>query len=289
MYEYMKKQKLVQWYKNIEILLDNMNKDHISESSAQSAYYTILSFIPFIILVITLIQYTGIKPDTLFEAISNIVPSSMSPMVLEVVKEVFSKSIGTISISLIFTLWSAGRGLFALTVGLHTIFHTDEDKNKITSSYAYLRIKSLLQTLVFIFVIVLGLMVLVFGSSLIEIIQKHFETLENYTILSKVITNIAFIFVTFLVFIILYKFVGRRKVTFKSQIYGAFLGAISLNVVSFVFSRYLYIFKGFSITYGSLTTLMLVMMWTYSCFYTVFVGAEINKWINEIKNKKNVR
>ena len=92
----MKKQKLVQWYKNIEILLDNMNKDHISESSAQSAYYTILSFIPFIILVITLIQYTGIKPDTLFEAISNIVPSSMSPMVLEVVKEVFSKSIGTI-------------------------------------------------------------------------------------------------------------------------------------------------------------------------------------------------
>ena len=132
-------------------------------------------------------------------------------------------------------------------------------------------------------------MVLVFGSSLIEIIQKHFETLENYTILSKVITNIAFIFVTFLVFIILYKFVGRRKVTFKSQIYGAFLGAISLNVVSFVFSRYLYIFKGFSITYGSLTTLMLVMMWTYSCFYTVFVGAEINKWINEIKNKKNVR
>ena len=54
---------------------------------------------------------------------------------------------------------------------------------------------------------------------------------------------------------------------------------ILLNIVSFVFSKYLDIFKGFSITYGSLTTLMLIMMWTYSCFYTLFLGAEINKML----------
>ena len=70
---------------------------------------------------------------------------------------------------------------------------------------------------------------------------------------------------------------------FKSQLWGAIFGAIALNVVSFVFSKYLYIFKGFSWTYGSLTTLMLIMMWTYSCFYTVFLGAEFNKWVNKVK------
>ena len=75
----------------------------------------------------------------------------------------------------------------------------------------------------------------------------------------------------------------KHRVSIKSQVYGALFGAISLNIISFVFSRYLTIFKGFSITYGSLTTLMLVMMWTYSCFYTVFLGAELNKFIN--KNK----
>ena len=51
----MNKQKLLKKYKMLEELTDNMNKDHISESSAQCSYYTILSFIPFIILVITLI------------------------------------------------------------------------------------------------------------------------------------------------------------------------------------------------------------------------------------------
>ena len=76
----------------------------------------------------------------------------------------------------------------------------------------------------------------------------------------------------------------RHKVTFKSQIPGAIFGAIGLNLISFIFSSYLDIFKGFSVTYGSLTTLILVMMWTYSCFYAVFLGAEINNILKKIKH-----
>ena len=45
------------------------------------------------------------------------------------------------------------------------------------------------------------------------------------------------------------------------------------------------IFKGFSITYGSLTTLMLIMMWIYACFYIVFLGAELNKMVKSLQNR----
>ena len=65
----------------IKTLFENIKKDNISEWSAVCAYYTILSFIPFIMIVITLIQYTGVSPDILFEVISNIVPASMNEMV----------------------------------------------------------------------------------------------------------------------------------------------------------------------------------------------------------------
>ena len=71
----------------------------------------------------------------------------------------------------------------------------------------------------------------------------------------------------------------KHKVAFKSQMIGALFGAISLNVISFIFSIYLDVFRGFSITYGSLTTLMLIMMWTYACFYIILLGAEFNKTI----------
>lgn len=118
-------------YKKIQELSENMKKDHISESSAQCSYYTILSFIPFVILLITLIQYTGIEPKALFDLISKVIPSSMSEMVLGIVQEVYSKSIGTISISIIFTIISAGKGFYALTSGLQTVYQTKSKKNNI--------------------------------------------------------------------------------------------------------------------------------------------------------------
>ena len=280
----MDKAKILEKYQMIKKMSSNMKKDHISESSAQCAYYTILSFIPFVILVITLIQYTGIAPQTLFDAITKIIPSTMNEMVIDIVQEVYSKSIGTISVSIIFTIWAAGKGVYALTSGLQAVYNTD---SKIANSYIYLRLKVLLETVIFIFLIVFGLTVLVFGNGVVEIVQSKFGGLKNYTEISSAITEIGMLIITFIVFLLLYKFMPKHRVSFKSQTYGALFGAIALNVISFVFSKYLYIFKGFSITYGSLTTLMLIMMWTYSCFYTVFLGAELNKAI-EIKKEKKV-
>lgn len=276
----MKKINFKKIYKIIEKLFKNMGEDLVSEYSAQCSYYTILSFIPFIILVLTMIQYTGVGPQALFNAISKIIPSSMNEIILDIVQEVYSKSIGTISISIIFTIWSAGKGLFALNKGLQSVYNTN---NKESASYIYLRVKAIIETIMFIILIVLGLTLLVFGNSLIEIIQKYVGGLENYNTISAIATQIGLILITFLIFLLLYKFMPKHKVSFKSQIYGAIFGAIALNIISIVFSKYLYIFKGFSITYGSLATLMLIMMWIYSCFYTVFFGAELNKLIN---NKK---
>lgn len=279
----MKKFDFKEKYKIIQRISTNMGNDHISEFSAQCSYYTILSFIPFVIVLITLIQYTNIDQKTLFDVISKIIPSSMNEFVIGIVREVYSKSIGTISISIIFTLWSAGKGLFALTKGLHSVYNTDEDSEK---SVIYLRIVSLVETIIFIVLIMIGLVLLVFGNSLKSIVQQHFGGLENFNMFSQIITEIGFVFITFIIFLFLYKFMPKHKVTFKSQIPGAIFGAIALNVISFIFSRYLDIFKGFSITYGSLTTLMLIMMWTYSCFYSLFLGSEINKEImRKIKYK----
>ena len=261
----------------IQKLFENIKKDHISESAAQCSYYTILSFIPFVILVITLIQYTGIEPQTLFDVISKIIPSSMSEMVLGIVQEVYSKSIGTISISIFFTIWTAGKGFYALTSGLQPIYNTEGKKEP---TYLYLRLKVLLETILFIILIIAGLTILVFGNGVVNIIKEKFGKLENYNIISYLLTQIGLTFVIFLIFLFLYKFMPKHKKSFKSQIIGAIFSAIALNVVSYVFSKYLSIFKGFSLTYGSLTTLMLIMMWTYSCFYIVFLGAELNKLIN---------
>ncbi len=239
----------------IKTLFENIKKDNISEWSAVCAYYTILSFIPFIMIVITLIQYTGVSPDILFEVISNIVPASMNEMVLDIVYEVYSKSIGTISISLIFTLWSAGRGLFALNKIMNKIYKTEKEE----FSYIYLRLKGILQTILFILIIVIGLIIAVFGR------------------FSKILVLFGLL--------LIYRVIPEHKVSFKSQFIGALFGMIAFNLVSYIFSKYLLIFRNFSFIYGSLTSFMLIMMWVYASFYIIFLGAEINK-IGYFRRKK---
>lgn len=268
---------------SIQTILDNIGEDHISEYSAQCAYYVILSFIPFVILLLTLIQYTSIEQQQLFDIISKIIPSSMSEMVLGIVREVYSKSVGTVSISLIFTLLSADKGLFALVKGLHSVYNYSDNQEK---SMIYLKLTSILKTMIFIILIAVGAVILVFGTPIISTIQEEFGILENYTIISQFLTQVVYACIVFVVFLCLYKFIPGHKITFRSQVPGAIFSSIALIIISFVFSKYLDIFKGFSITYGSLTALMLIMMWTYTCFYAIFLGAEINKFWS-IRREKN--
>lgn len=265
-------------FASMKIILNNMREDHISEFSAQCAYYVILSFIPFVILLLTLIQYTNIEQQQLFDIISKIIPPNMSEIVLGVVREVYSKSVGTVSISLIFTLLSADRALFALVKGLHLIYNYSDNKRK---PMIYLKLTSILQTMIFIILVTIGAVILVFGTPIISTIQEKFGLLENYNIISKILTQMVYVFIAFILFLCLYKFMPGHKITFKSQIPGAIFSSMALIVISLVFSKYLDIFKGFSITYGSLTALMLIMMWTYACFYVIFLGAEINKFFHK--------
>lgn len=65
------------------------------------------------------------------------------------------------------------------------------------------------------------------------------------------------------------------------QLFGWFL-------VSYFFSIYVDIFTSFSVIYGSLATITLIMMWLYAIIYIILLGAEINV-ILDIKRVKRRR
>jgi membrane protein len=267
-----------------KMVSNNLKEDHISESSAQCAYYVILSFIPFLILLLTLIKYINVDPQQLLDIVSSIIPENTKDMVLGIIEEAYSKSFGTLSISIIFTLFSADKGLFALTKGLHKIYNFSDHKNK---PWIYLKLVSILQTALFIILVAVGLLVMVFGKTIIANIQDNLGALENYTWFSEIMTQLEMVIISFGIFLLIYKFMSRHKLNILKQVRGALFASIALNVVSYVFSKYLQIFRGFSTTYGSLTALILIMMWTYTVFYIIFLGAEINKfYYMESENEK---
>ncbi len=259
-------------WNNIKRFFGSLNKHDISEYTAQCAYYTVLSFIPFIMLIVTLIQYTAISKETLIEIIRQIMPATMTDTTVGIIQEVYSKSVGTISISAIFVLWSAKRGFYALSKGLHKIYETDKEYN-----YLFLQIKSLILTVFLVLVVISVLLISVFGDSILGVMQLKFSIPQNIRNLIHV-SKIGIYFILFIVLLLIYKFVPGHGQSMKKQIPGAVIGTLGWYAISFIFSIYLDTFKGFSVMYGSLTTIVLAMMWVYFCMYIILIGAEINNF-----------
>ena len=268
--------------KKIKILINRLKKHHISEYAAQCAYYTIFAFIPFIILLFTLMQYTKLGKETIFYIIQNLIPMNMTEVVEAIMQEVYFKSIGTLSISVIFTIWSASKGFFAISKGLHSVY---EIKGK--SNFIYFKIKSIVYTIIFIFSIITVLVITVFGNTIMLSLKEKFGIINILIEFLFRIRNILLFLTLFITFALMYKFIPNHKVKFKNQLLGAGFASISWYVISYFFSIYVNIFTNFSVIYGSLTTLMLLMMWVYFCMYFILLGAEINKMLEERENALN--
>ena len=56
-------------------------------------------------------------------------------------------------------------------------------------------------------------------------------------------------------------------------------------IVSWIFSVYLNIFKGFSSMYGSWTTIVLIMLWLYFCMYILLLGGEVNVILRDMEQE----
>ena len=83
----------------------------------------------------------------------------------------------------------------------------------------------------------------------------------------------------------LFKMLPNRKAAVKHQIPGSVLSVVGWSLLSFGISVYVDYFNGFSM-YGSLTTIILVMMWLYFGIYILLVCAEINKMYEEYQLRK---
>ena len=208
----------------------------------------IMSFIPFVLFLTTLIRYTPLTYNTMRDAIIGFVPQNLQSFVLDIVADVYRRSSAIVPISAVIALWSAGKGLQSMTNGLNTIYHVKETRNWLIT-----RIYAVFYTLLFVIALIVSLILLVLGNGIQSMAAKYVPFLGR--IIARVLGARTFLVfsVLFLVFLVLYKVLPNRKATFKSQVPGAFITAVAWSAFSYFFSLYFEIFPGFSNTYGNLT------------------------------------
>ena len=127
--------------------IKRMQEDHIGAYAAQAAYFLIMSFIPFVLVLTALVQYTPLTYRMLRQAIIGFVPDNLQDFVLKIIAEIFTKSAAVVPISGLFALWSSGKGMQSLIAGLNEIYHVKETRNWLTN-----RLYSMLYMFLFIYI-----------------------------------------------------------------------------------------------------------------------------------------
>lgn len=261
-----------QWKRIIKIS-DCVVENHVGAYASQSAFFFVLSLIPIILLLLTMVQYTPVTRSDVMKAVTEVFPKTVTPFLLSIINEVYSQSTAVIPVTILVALWSAGRGVLAMTSGLNCIYQSTETRN-----YFYLRLRASVYTVLFLLVIISGLLLAVFGNRISVFVEMNVPVLEKAVeFLIRIRTTLT-VGVMMLFCMLLYQFLPDMKIKtqWKHQIPGSVFSAVGWQVISLIFSVYLDIFEGFSTMYGSLTTLILVMLWLYFCMYIILMGGVIN-------------
>ena len=256
--------------KFIQITTD-ISEDHVGAYAAQTAYFFMLCFIPIILLLLTLVRYTPVTKADVMTAVIRVFPTSVDSMITSIVNQVYNQSMGIIPVTVVVALWSAGKGVLAMTSGLNCIYKCPETRN-----YVLLRIRATLYTVMFIIVIIFLLVLSVFGNSLNLFVAEYVPIIKNladWLIRARTVITPAVLMIFWL---LIYKCLPNRRDRLIKQLPGAVFAAIGWMVVSWIFSVYVDIFQGFTSMYGSLTTIVLIMLWMYFCMYSILLGGEVN-------------
>ena len=256
-------------------VMDVVSSHHTGAYAAQAAYFFVLSMIPIILLLLTMVQFTSLTKDYIMNAVLQAFPTTVEGLIESIVDQVYSQSGTIIPITVIVALWSAGRGVLSITNGLNCVYESRETRN-----YVYLRIRASLYTVIFLVAIILSLVLSVFGNRIAIMLNQHFPVLVR--LIDTVIRSRTLITLGILTLFwdTVYKYLPNRKnigkTTMKKQLPGAIFTACAWQVISFIFSIYLDIFTGFTTMYGSLTMIILIMLWLYMCMYVILLGGEVN-------------
>ena len=248
-------------------------KDEITVYAAQASFFLVLSFFPFIMLLLTLIQFIpSVNKSDLQMILVQIMPDMLDALILGIVDDLYLKSPGTmLSLTALLALWSAARGMMGIERGLNRIYGSTRKRG-----YLLRRFICTGYTFLFMIVCAVSLVLLVFGSSIQALFIRIFPFLE--TITRHVISFRSLLAITLFLFafVLLYTIVPSSKQDPWQQLPGALFAAVCWLLFSFGFSLYFSNFSNYSYMYGSLAAVVLLMLWLYFCICILFIGAEIN-------------
>jgi membrane protein len=125
-------------------------------------------------------------------------------------------------------------------------------------------------------VIGLTMILIVLGNNIFAMLLRLIPQLSTFYGLFKYGKYVVMPILLILFFQLVYMNVPNRKSKIRYELPGAMFSTVVWLAYSWAFSFYISNYANYSVTYGSLATIVIFILWLYVTMNIVFIGAEIN-------------
>ena len=255
----------------------------ITTRASSLAFNFFLAFFPSIIVFFTLIPYIPIDglQETLMELLAVVLPPSTNEITFTTLDDIINNPRGgLLSLGFILALYFSTNGINSLIEAFNSSYHIREIRPLIQQ-----RILSLGLTLLLSVMLIIAIGLIIFGTVVV-----------NYLVENSIITSSAadliiygkwMVMLTMLFFgiSILFHLGPALKSKWKLFTPGSIFATIFIIITSIGFNYYINNFSQYNKIYGSIGTLMIILLWMYFNSIILLTGFELNASISNAKQK----
>ncbi len=246
----------------------------LTTHTASITFFLLFSVLPLLILISLFLPLTGYGPEELIIFVTGVTPDFLDNLVAQVIRETYARSARIVPLTVIIVVWSAMQAVNALIRGLHMVYEIPKKKNLLLQN-----LTAAVTVFAISFFLILSTVGLVLLNTLFQAVGA--DRLQ-VTLLPSLILNLRYLitFVFLLVLLLLlYTFISGAQRRVLSHLPGAVLSSVSIAVFTGFFSIFIRYNKHYATIYGSLATIIIMLLWAYACVLIILLGGCFNHFL----------
>ena len=237
----------------------------------QIAFFLILSIVPTISLLSYIASLFHLSMDFVYNFITKMFNEDIASLFIS---KGFGNGVSTsIVITMIIAYYIASKAASSIIVTSNTLYKIEQ------KPFIYRKIKSMFMIFIIIMLLVFMLIVPVFGNKILELIKYvngGAEITTHIQVLLHILKSPVYWLVTFFVIKTIFTMAPDEPIPSSKMNKGAIFTTFAWVLISAIYSFYVTHYARYSIYYGSLATIVVLMIWFYLLSIALTVGIAIN-------------
>ncbi|MDC3153552.1 YihY/virulence factor BrkB family protein [Bacteroidota bacterium] len=261
---------------------NGLKKGAISTRASSIAFNFFLAFFPALIFLFTLIPYIPVNDfqKRIFEIIIDILPPMTNDSVLFLINDVLSNPRAELlSIGFLLTIFFSTNGAYSLLEAFDASYHVNNE-----IGFFKKRLIALEITIIITLLVILSILFIILGEKLISFLIS--ENLVNISSIKMfMFSKWLILFASLYSGITIIFFLANKKAKFRFINIGSVFSSLFIIITSILFSIYINNFDTYNKLYGSIGTLMIILLWMYFNSFILILGFELNTTFSKKINK----